>query len=61
MPYGRTHMSHYKGAYSGTTKDEPMAFPCEWSITLLPATMPLNITMKVSNERKTIITKQITM
>ena len=41
--------------------DERMAFPYEWSITHLPATMPLNITMKVGNERKTIITKQITM
>ena len=54
-------MPHYKGACSGTTKDEPMAFPYEWSITHLPATMPLNITMKVSNGCKTIITKQITM
>ena len=41
--------------------DERMAFPYEWSITHLPATMPLNITMKIGNERKTIITKQITM
>ena len=41
--------------------DERMAFPYEWSITHLPATMPLNITMKVGNERKTLITKQITM
>jgi len=41
--------------------DERMAFPYEWSITHLPAAMPLNITMKISNERKTIITKQITM
>ena len=41
--------------------DERVAFPYEWSITHLPATMPLNITMKVGNERKTLITKQITM
>lgn len=41
--------------------DERMAFPYEWSITHLPATIPLNITMKIGNERKTIITKQITM
>ena len=55
------HTPHYKGACSGTTKDERVAFPYEWSITHLPATMPLNITMKVGNERKAIITKQITM
>lgn len=54
-------MPHYKEACSGTTKDERMAFPYEWSITHLPATIPLNITMKVGNERKTLITKQITM
>ena len=41
--------------------DERMAFPYEWSITHLPATMPLNITMKIGNEHKTIITKLITM
>ena len=41
--------------------DERMAFPYEWSITHLPVTMPLNITMKVGNERKTVITKHITM
>lgn len=38
-----------------------MAFPYEWSITHLPATMPINITIKVGNGRKTVITKHITM
>lgn len=41
--------------------DERVAFPYEWSITHLPTTMPLNITMKIGNEHKTIITKLITM
>ena len=41
--------------------DQRVAFPYEWSITHLPATMALNITMKIGNEHKTIITKLITM
>ena len=41
--------------------DERMAFPYEWSITHLPTTTPLNITIKVGNGRNTFITKHITM
>ena len=41
--------------------DERMAFPYEWSITHLPTITPLNITIKVGNGCKTVITKHITM
>lgn len=41
--------------------DECMALPYEWSITHLPTITPLNITIKVGNGRKTVITKHITM